>query len=372
MKGLWKMSNKIIILVVFGGQSGEHEVSVVSADSVIKALDIEKYDIETLGITKEGKWYWGVKPGDWKQESGRILPDYKQVALVLNPNDAQFIALDGSKLPFEGKCDIIFPVMHGPKGEDGAIQGLFEMAGIPYVGSGVLGGSLGMDKDRMKAVFRDAGLPIVLHLTFLRSELAANTDGVVERISSSIGYPCFVKPANLGSSVGISRADNKSQLKKALEYASEFDRKIVVEKGVRAREIELSVLGNDAPEVSVPGEIIPSKEFYDYEAKYIDTGSKLIIPANLRADVTKELQDYARKAFMAVEAKGLARMDFFVTEDESIYINEINTLPGFTEISMYPKLWEASGLSYPDLLDRLIELGMERFRDESNRRLSQV
>ncbi len=364
------MTRKIKILIIFGGQSGEHEVSVVSADSVLKALDSKKYAIETIGITKEGLWYWGVKPEEWKQTNGIVLPNYKQVALVLNPQEPRFISLDGSALPFKGKCDIIFPVMHGPKGEDGTIQGLFDMAGLPYVGSGVLGSSLGMDKDRMKAVFRDAGLPIVPHLTFLRSELAQNMQNIVETIANGIGYPCFIKPANLGSSVGISKADNNKQLRAALEYAAKFDHKILVEKGVKAREIELSVLGNDVPKVSIPGEIVPSKEFYDYEAKYIDAGSKLIIPADLKTSVVEKLQDYAKKAFKAVEAKGLGRMDFFVTKDESIFINEINTLPGFTQISMYPKLWEASGLSYPDLLDRLIDLGLERFEDDSNRRLS--
>jgi len=363
------MGEKLKVLVIFGGQSGEHEVSVVSAGSVINALDPEKYDIQTLGITKEGLWYWGVKPADWLENDGGILPIHQQVAIVLNPQNPGFIALDGRELPFGGKCDIILPILHGPKGEDGTIQGLFDLAGIPYIGCGVLGSSLGMDKDRMKAVFREAGLPIVAHLTFLRSELA-DMETVTKKIQERIGYPCFIKPANLGSSVGISKAANEKELWQALNYAAEFDRKIVVEQEVKAREIELSVLGNDDPMVSIPGEIVPAKEFYDYEAKYIDTGSKLYIPADLKQEVIEILQDYAKRAFKAVEGCGLARMDFFVLDDDRIFINEINTMPGFTSISMYPKLWEASGLPYPRLLDKLIELGLKRFADNKNRRIS--
>lgn len=364
------MEKKTKVLVIFGGQSGEHEVSVVSADSVLKSLDIEKYEIETIGITKEGLWYWGVKPEEWIKRKAQILPHYKQVALVLNPLAPKFITLDGSSLPNEGKCDIIFPVLHGPKGEDGTIQGLLEMAGLPYVGSGVLGSSLGMDKDKMKAVFLEAGLPIVPHFTILRSELAGKRRDIIESISCKIGYPCFIKPANLGSSVGISKADNPEQLAEALEYAAKFDRKIVIEKGVKAREIELSVLGNETAKASVPGEIVPSKEFYDYDAKYIDSGSKLFIPARLTPILVQQLQDYAVKAFHAVGASGLGRVDFFVTEDESVFVNEINTMPGFTQISMYPKLWAASGLAYSDLLNELIKLGFEKYEDDKNRKLS--
>lgn len=364
------MKKKTKVLVIFGGQSGEHEVSLVSADSVLRALDIEKYEIETIGITKSGRWYWGVKPQEWKEMKGQILPNYKQVALILDPQEPKFMTLDGSSLPNDGKCDIVFPVLHGPKGEDGTIQGLFEMVGLPYVGSGVLGSSLGMDKDKMKAVFLEAGLPIVPHVTILRSELAINIKDITVDISSKIGYPCFIKPANLGSSVGISKADNQEQLVEALEYAARFDRKIVIEKGVKAREIELSVLGNEKAKASIPGEIVPSKEFYDYDAKYVDTGSKLIIPAELSEALVRQLQNYAVKAFNAVGASGLGRVDFFVSEDEQIFVNEINTMPGFTEISMYPKLWEASGLAYRDLLNELIELGFNKYMDDSNRRLS--
>jgi D-alanine-D-alanine ligase len=364
------MKEKVKVLVIFGGQSGEHEVSIISADSVIKALNIEKYEVQTIGITKEGLWYWGVKPEEWKEQKGQILPHHKQVTLVLNPQDPKFMTMDGSNLPNYGRCDIVFPVMHGPKGEDGTIQGLLEMAGLPYVGSGVLGSSLGMDKDKMKAVFKEAGLPIVPHLTILRNELSMYLKEIVENIVKNVGYPCFIKPANLGSSVGISKAENQEQLIMALEYAAKFDRKIVIEKGIIAREIELSVLGNDLTKASVPGEILPSKDFYDYDAKYVDTGSKLIIPAELSINLIKQLQDYAQKAFRAVGAMGLGRVDFFITGDESIFVNEINTMPGFTQISMYPKLWEASGLAYPDLLDELIKLGFKKFKDDSNRKLS--
>lgn len=364
------MSDKKKVLVIFGGQSGEHEISVVSANSIIKALDTVKYEILTIGITKDGRWFWGVMPEEWIEAKEQIKPEHIQVTLVLEPMNPRFISLNGSQLKNEGKCDIVFPVMHGPKGEDGTIQGLMEVAGFPYVGSGVLGSALGMDKDRMKAVFKDAGLPIVPHITVLRSELAVQKKEIAEKITQQLGFPCFVKPANLGSSVGISKAKDREELISALDYAAEFDRKIVIEKGVKAREIELSVLGNDDAKASIPGEIIPSKDFYDYEAKYIDTGSKLIIPAELNDSTVKQLQEYAVKAFHSVEAFGLSRMDFFVTEDGSIYANEINTMPGFTQISMYPKLWEASGVPYKELLDHLINLGLENFKDNTNKKLS--
>jgi len=357
-------NKKIRVLVIFGGQSGEHEVSIFSAKSVINALDTQKYDIETIGITKKGLWYWGANPDDWGNK--KIDPNSKQITIVLDPQNPRFIALDGSCLPNGGKCDIIFPILHGPKGEDGTIQGLFEIAGIPYVGSGVLGSALGMDKDRMKAVFKNAELPIVPHITLLRSELK-NMSNVSSRIAKTIGFPCFVKPANLGSSVGISKVNEISQLAQALDHAAEFDTKIVVEKGIKAREIELSDLGNENVKASVPGEIIPSKEFYDYEAKYNDPDSRLIIPAPLPTQTIELLQKYAIKAFKAVNANGLGRVDFFVTEDQKVFVNEINTMPGFTKISMYPKLWEASGLNYSELLDELINLGFENFEQKKKK-----
>lgn len=355
------------IIILFGGQSGEHEVSLNSASSVLKAIDYEKYKVETIGISKSGQWHWGIRPEEWQQDPNRqgIL-----VNLVHDPSNPRFIALEGSSLPQEGKFDLIFPVLHGPFGEDGTIQGLFEMANIPYAGSGVLGSALGMDKDRMKAVFAEAGLPQAPYLTVLRTMLQKNKDNVLNDIEHYLGYPCFVKPANLGSSVGISKANTREELIDALNLAAEYDRKIVVEQNIVGREIELSVLGNDDAEASIPGEILPSKDFYDYEAKYIDAGSRLVIPAPLTPEVVISLQEKAVQAFHAVEACGLSRVDFFVTKENQIYINEINTMPGFTQISMYPKLWEASGIPYSELITRLIELGFQRFKDSRSRKIS--
>jgi D-alanine-D-alanine ligase len=355
------------IIILFGGQSGEHEVSLNSARSVLRAIDRSRYDIETIGITKTGQWFWGVLPEEWQQNP---TSQGTQVTLVHDPSNPRFIALDGTRLPDEGKFDLIFPVLHGPFGEDGTIQGLFEMSNIPYAGSGVLGSALGMDKDRMKAVFSEAGLPQAAYLTFLRTDYQANPDKILTHIEQTLGYPCFVKPANLGSSVGISKASNRNELYSALGLAAQYDRKIVVEENISGREIEVSVLGNDQSQASIPGEILPAHDFYDYEAKYIDTGSRLLIPAPLDTDVVSKLQEMAVRAFRAVEASGLSRVDFFVTHDQRIFINEINTMPGFTQISMYPKLWEASGIPYTELISRLITLGFERFEDIRNRKIS--
>lgn len=363
------MSKKLSIIVLFGGQSGEHEVSLSSAQSVLKALDHTRYEVQTICISKEGKWFWGIDPMDWKT-SEIVSADTPQVTLVQDPSNPRFIALDGKDLPNGGKFDLIFPVLHGTYGEDGTIQGLFEMSNVPYVGSGVLGSSLGMDKDRMKAVFADAKLPMARSLTILRSDYKLNSGEVINRIEQVIGYPCFIKPANLGSSVGISKAYNREELTKSVELAALYDRKLVIEENIKGREIEVSVLGNEAPKASLPGEILPAKDFYDYEAKYLDTGSRLLIPAPLESEIVSQLQAMAVKAFQSVEASGLSRVDFFVTSDQKIYVNEINTMPGFTQISMYPKLWEASGIPYSELIDRLITLGMERFKDLRNRRIS--
>jgi D-alanine-D-alanine ligase len=363
------MSNLLSIIVLFGGQSGEHEVSLESAQSVLNALDRTRYEVQTIGISKEGKWFWGVEPREWKT-SDHVSKDNPQVTLVHDPSNPRFLALDGKALPNQGKFDLIFPVLHGPYGEDGTIQGLFEMSNVPYVGSGVLGSSLGMDKDRMKAVFAEAGLPMARSLTVLRSQYKADSTNILNHIESVIGYPCFIKPANLGSSVGISKANNREDLMKSIELAALYDRKLVVEENINGREIEVSVLGNEKPKASVPGEILPANDFYDYEAKYLDDNSRLLIPAPLEAETVSKLQEMAVKAFQAVEASGLSRVDFFLTSDEQIYINEINTLPGFTQISMYPKLWEATGIPYQELIDRLITLGLERFQDLRNRRIS--
>lgn len=355
------------IIILFGGQSGEHEVSLNSARSVLKAIDRSRFDIQTVGISKEGQWFWDANPEDWQQNP---TTQGIQVTLVHDPSNPRFLALDGSKLPDEGKFNFIFPVLHGPFGEDGTIQGLFEMSNIPYAGSGVLGSSLGMDKDRMKAVFSEAKLPQAAYLTLLRTDFQSEPEKVISNIENILGYPCFIKPANLGSSVGISKASNREDLQNALELAALYDRKVVVEKNIIGREIEVSVLGNDSAAASIPGEILPAHDFYDYEAKYLDTGSRLLIPAPLDPEVVSVLQEMAVRAFHAVEASGLSRVDFFVTEDRHIYINEINTMPGFTQISMYPKLWEASGIPYSELISRLISLGFERFKDSRERKIS--
>ncbi|MDA8228357.1 MAG: D-alanine--D-alanine ligase [Desulfitobacterium hafniense] len=363
-------NSRIKVVVLFGGQSGEHEVSLNSAESVLQAIDYSRYEVETIGISKEGQWFWGITPSEWIKN--KSTSKSTQVTLIHDPGNPRFLALDGTSLPDDGRFNLIFPVLHGPLGEDGTIQGLFEVANVPYVGSGVLGSSLGMDKDRMKAVFAYAGLSQAPYLTFLRSEFKLNATKILATIETKLGYPCFIKPANLGSSVGISKAKNRSELIDALSVASTFDRKIVVEQNISGREIEVSVLGNDTPRASIAGEILPAHEFYDYDAKYLDTGSRLVIPAVLDDHILNTLQDMAIKAFKAVEAAGLSRVDFFLTADNKVFINEINTLPGFTKISMYPKLWEASGISYSELIDQLIQLGLERHRDSKDRKISRT
>ncbi len=351
---------KLKVIILFGGQSGEHEVSLQSAKSVLQSINPNRYNVETIGISKEGQWYWGVVPENFSEHK----EDAPLVTLVHDPTNPRFISLDGTLLPEGGRFDVIFPVLHGPHGEDGTLQGLLEMSNIAYVGSGVLGSALGMDKDRMKAAFREAGLPLAKHLAFLRSEWQNSSADCLDDIEKGLGYPCFVKPANLGSSVGITKAHNRAELSEALHIAASYDRKLVVEEHINGREIEVSVLGNDYPVASLPGEILPAKEFYDYDAKYHDTGSRLIIPAILDDSVISILQENAIKAFRAVEAAGLSRVDFFLTPDNKVIVNEINTMPGFTSISMYPKLWEVSGLVYSDLIDRLLKLALERYQEK--------
>jgi D-alanine-D-alanine ligase len=333
------------IVVLFGGRSGEHEVSIRSAASVISALAQAKYEVVPVAITKEGRW---LAPA----ESVKLLPADSRQATSTGT------AVTVSQEPGSASgVDVVFPVLHGTFGEDGTVQGFLELADVAYVGAGVLGSACGMDKDVMKRLFREAGLPTVEHVAFLRRERSKRVADLEKRFR----YPLFVKPANLGSSVGISKAHNREELVAALDLAAQYDRKIVVERAVVGREIECSVLGNDDPKASVPGEIVASREFYDYEAKYIDEGSKLLIPAPLTAAQTSEVQRLAVAAFQAVECCGLARVDFFL-EDKTgqVLLNEINTMPGFTSISMYPKMWEASGLSYKNLIDRLVELALER------------
>src|SRR5579864_6975699 len=368
--------------ILFGGRSGEHEVSLTSAASVLKALDPDKYEVVPIGITREGRWLVGssadkLLPG--------VLENGRPVTASVDPTGPRLIPLSPDPIATRGaagseargpEVDVIFPLLHGTFGEDGTIQGLLELAGIPYVGAGVLGSAVGMDKDVMKRLFAAAGLPIVKHVSVLRSEWEDAPKKVQKQIESKLKYPVFVKPANLGSSVGISKAHNGRELGPAMDLAAGYDRKLVIEQGVggakhKAREIECSVLGNDNPEASLPGEIVPIKEFYDYAAKYLDEGSELVIPAKLSKRLTKQVQEMAIAAFKAVDCAGLARVDFLMDpKTRKLFVNEINTMPGFTAISMYPKLWAASGLSYSDLIDRLIQLGIERHDDKKKNQYS--
>ena len=396
----YKTMKKLRVGILFGGRSGEHEVSLLSAASVLNAIDKNKFEVVPIGITKAGRWLTAgdaelllqgkaaaqshLRAGDPEATPGAAVLATGQ-AVVVPPEPHR---PGGSLAPFQAEgltrrasdrainVDIIFPVLHGTFGEDGTIQGLFELADIAYVGAGVLGSAAGMDKDVMKSLFRAAGLPIVKHVTVLRSDWESGPKKVEKLIEGKLKYPVFVKPANLGSSVGISKARERKELAPAMEEAAKFDRKIVIEEGVggkkhKAREIECSVLGNDRPEASVPGEIVPGKEFYDYTAKYLDEGSQLIIPAKLSKAETKKIQQLAISAFKAVDCSGLARVDFLMDpKNRKIYLNEINTMPGFTAISMYPKLWAASGLAYPDLIERLIRLGQERHEEKKRNQYS--
>ena len=355
--------------IIFGGRSGEHEVSLMSAASIARAIDKEKYEVVPLYITRHGRW---LPPAQATKvlESGKAEDRGTGVALVGDPTYRGLIKLADHNqhcLPeIESAVDVIFPVLHGTYGEDGTIQGLLELANIPYVGAGVMASAVGMDKEIMKDVFRSKGLPVVDYVMVKRKALIEDTERVAVNIEENIGYPCFVKPVNLGSSVGISKAKNRQQLMEALQLAAEYDRKILVEAGVNCREIECSVLGNDEPIASEVGEVIPAKEFYDYEAKYFDTGTKLCIPADIPPDTRKLVQDMAVQAFLAMDCAGLARVDFFLSKDTgALYLNEINTIPGFTQMSMYPRLWEAAGIGYAELIDRLLWLAMERHQDKN-------
>jgi D-alanine-D-alanine ligase len=393
---------KLRVGILFGGRSGEHEVSLLSAASVLNAIDKEKYDVVPIGITKEGRWLTAADAENLLQ--GKLIieprhlragdPEITQAAAVLAQGESVVVPPEpvhrqSELVPFQTDAtllrrasdrainvDVIFPVLHGTFGEDGTIQGLLELADIAYVGAGVLGSAAGMDKDVMKSLFIAAGLPIVKHVTILRRAWEKDAQKVEKFVASKLKYPVFVKPANLGSSVGISKAHSRKELDPAIEEAARFDGKIVIEQGVggnksKAREIECSVLGNDEPVASIPGEIVPVKEFYDYNAKYLDEGSELIIPAKLTKAEIKKVQNLAVHSFKAVDCAGLARVDFLMDPaTRKIYVNEINTMPGFTAISMYPKLWAASGLEYPDLIDRLIQLGLERHADKKKNQYS--
>lgn len=344
--------SKLRVGVLYGGRSGEHEVSLRSARSVIAAFDPLRYEVMLLAIDKQGRWLAG--------------PDAAGLLTAPGPAPAE---TTGSLVPQAESLrslDVIFPVLHGPLGEDGTVQGLLELADIPYVGCGVAAAAVGMDKATCKAVFAAHGLPQAPYLTLKRLRWQADPEAVLDAIEARLPYPVFVKPANLGSSVGISKATDRASLRQALDEAARYDRKLVVEQGIDAREIEVSVLGNDEPAASVPGEVIPSREFYDYAAKYLDSDSRLLIPAPLTPEQTAQVQQLAVAAFLAIDGAGMARVDFLLDRQTGqLYLNEVNTIPGFTSISMYPKLWEASSLPFPQLVDRLIELALERHQEKS-------
>jgi D-alanine-D-alanine ligase len=396
------MAKKLRVGILFGGRSGEHEVSLLSAASVLGAIDRDKFDVTPIGITKEGRWLAaadarGLLNGDAGAVGRRLRagdPEATLGARLLSEGIPTLMVPEPASQGQTGKAiDVVFPVLHGTFGEDGTIQGLFELAGIAYVGSGVLGSAAGMDKDVMKRLFAEAGLPIVKHVTLLRADWEKAPRKAISVVEKALKYPVFVKPANLGSSVGISKAHDRSELGPALTLAAKYDRKLIVEQGVggkppqrrgpiagdpgktkrgskvgrgggaaRAREFEVAVLGNDDPKASVVGEIIPGKEFYDYEAKYLSEGSVPVIPAKITRSESRRIREMAVAAFKACDLSGLARVDFLMEPEgkKRIYLNEVNTMPGFTQISMYPKLWEATGLSYKDLITQLIELALER------------
>jgi D-alanine-D-alanine ligase len=352
------------VVILFGGRSAEHEISVISARSVLDALDPERYEAIPIGVTKQGRWrLMPTGPPAIAAGAATALPGVdaapgEEVALDQEPGTQAIVGADGTRT----EIDVVFPVMHGPYGEDGSIQGFLEMAGVPYVGSGVLGSAVGMDKAVQKVLFADAGIPVVDHVVVHERDWERDADGVVARVGE-LGLPVFVKPAALGSSVGITKAHEPAELRPALEEAFRYGRKAVLEKALEgARELECAVLGNEEPEASVAGEIVPlGHEFYDYEAKYLDEhGAELIVPADVPPEASAEIRRLSVAAFRAIDGAGMARVDFFLTADGRLFLNEVNTIPGFTSISMYPKLWAASGLSYPELVDRLIELAVER------------
>ncbi len=365
---------KLRIAVLFGGRSGEHDVSLMSARSVIAALDTARYEVIQIGITLDGNWLTGANTLE-AFESGNIQ-DLDRVVPPSEPAHQSLYVVRSTKtgdvLETLAGVDVFYPVLHGPFGEDGTLQGLLELADVAYVGAGVAGSSVGMDKGIFKDVMRANGIPIVESILVLRGEIENDMNAVIEKAEKLGAYPLFAKPANLGSSVGISKCNSRSDLGEGLMEAARYDRRVVIERGIgNVREVEVSVLGNEDPQTSVCGEVLPSREFYSYESKYVDGTSGLIIPSQLPVEVTDKIREYAVRAYKAIDCAGMARADFFVDNDTNqIYLNELNTLPGFTSISMYPKLWQASGVTYPQLVDRLIELALERKaqRDHTERR----
>ena len=347
--------------VLFGGRSGEHEVSLASAASVIRGMDPDKYEAVPIGITKEGHWLIGASAQKMLPE---VLRSGQRVMMTADPTDAALVRLDGSG--GGQRLDVVFPVMHGTFGEDGTIQGLLDLAGLPFVGAGVLGSAIAMDKDVAKRLLQTEKIPVVPWITVRRADWEKNPDEIQRAVEQNFRYPVFVKPATLGSSVGMTKVHSQEQLAPALNLAAEFAMKILVERAMVAREIEVSVLGNRDPEASVPGEIVPHREFYDYAAKYLEEGTQLIIPASLKRAQVKKIQALAVEAFRVLELSGMARVDFFLDKaDGKIFLNEVNTIPGFTSISMYPKLWEASGIPFRELIDRLIALALEQHAEKA-------
>ena len=354
-------ARKLRVGVLFGGRSGEHEVSLVSAASIIRGLDPQKYEAVPIGITKEGHWLIG-------EGAQKMLPEVlrtgQRVVMSADPTESALMPLDGS--PRGQKLDVVFPVIHGTFGEDGTMQGLLELAGLPFVGAGVLGSAIGMDKDVAKKLMQVAGIPVVPWIAVQRADWERQPKEIRRAIEKKFKYPVFVKPATLGSSVGMTKVHSRTELGPALDLAAEFAMKIMVERAVSAREIEVSVLGNHDPRASIPGEIVPHREFYDYAAKYLEEGTQLLIPAKLKKSEVKKVQAMAVTAFRALELSGMARVDFFIEKrGGKIFLNEVNTIPGFTSISMYPKLWEANGIPFRELITKLIDLALEQHQEKA-------
>ena len=354
-------SRKLRVGVLFGGRSGEHEVSLASASSIIRGLDPQKYEAVPIGITKEGHWLIGAGAQKMLPE---VLRTGQRVVMSADPTESALMPIDGS--PRGQKLDVIFPVIHGTFGEDGTMQGLLELAGLPFVGAGVLGSAIGMDKDVAKKLMQVAGIPVVPWIAVQRADWERDPKAIRRAVEKKFKYPVFVKPATLGSSVGMTKVHSRAELGPALDLAAEFAMKIMVERAVSAREIEVSVLGNHDPRASIPGEIVPHREFYDYAAKYLEEGTQLLIPAKLKKSEVKKVQSMAVTAFRTLELSGMARVDFFIEKrGGKIFLNEVNTIPGFTSISMYPKLWEANGIPFRELISKLIDLALEQHQEKA-------
>ena len=374
------MKNKLRIGVIFGGRSSEHEVSIRSARAVIEAIDATKYEVVPIAITKEGNWLAPAAAAELLPKTAqRLLPAHtrkgkkEDVMIVGDPSRAGLMRLNRNGVPAE-RLDVVFPVLHGTYGEDGTLQGLLEMAAVPFVGCGTLASACGMDKVAMKALLRNAGLPICDYVWFLRTQWESEPEKVSRRVIRSIGFPAFVKPANLGSSVGISKATDKTSLARSIDLAARYDRKVIVERAVDGRELECAVMGNDHPQASLPGEYVIHDEaarFLDYTEKYAGTGNvEFVVPARIPKATVKKIQQMAIQAFQAIDGSGLSRVDFFLRPDGSLLLNEINTLPGLTDVSGFPKMWAASGIPFPRVIDQLIELAIERHRERSRNETS--